>query len=344
MLRTKQNLRYLFLVALLGTAAILSLYQDTIINKLFPPEVAQTEVNEIDEDRFVPVGTLHFTASQAGKTALASYTYDLATEAAAPQLEGFPMIHATPADDHTSVALIRDLDTTSTTSADYLKVGYLDYDTEEYFFFDLPALYDERDITPDASATAVAYSAAPELITSNEWVSLENWQVVLHIPEEDYTHTIDNAAHPQWLEGNTTVVYLKTDGVYAYNRLTDTETKLIGAYTDLSFYDDIDLSVTEDDGDSEGILVVTVPSLGVVDVVYIDDVETVTQIGRIETSDTFYTEPAVNPEATGFAVVTRFDSGAPPEITIYDLSVTAVQTISLPDFNIDRMSMDGWGV
>jgi hypothetical protein len=275
-------------------------------------------------------GVITLTATD-GANELVGYQYDIVADTVAPVIPGVPMVHAVVGQ-WLAAAVIQNDDTT--------RPAWINYETGEYGFVTSPDYALERDVAGNALENAIAYSATNN-DTSDTWYELDNWDVVINVPPTGYTKIIENAAHPQWLIADETLVYLKTDGIYHYDLTTDTETRLIDDYSNLSFYDDIAASFydTEEGGAT---LVLTMPSLGLVNTYYFTDETSLAAVARYQTDDALYTAPVVYQEGQLFAVVEL--NQTTPSVTVFSAgSGQPVVTKAIPDMDASsNVTLDGW--
>lgn len=175
--------------------------------------------------------------------------------------------------------------------------------------------------------------------TANAY-DINDYHILFDNPYSEQTITIEDAASPAWTMGGDVLVFLKKDGVYAYDLKRDVSGLLSNQYTDLGSADHIAVSA------SSTYAILTIPSLNTIAVFEpltseSGDIIGINETGVIQTKDITYTSPVISPDNRFYAVVAAKETGSVIEIRHY-LSRDVIATIVPEGTNPEYLSISAW--
>lgn len=183
---------------------------------------------------------------------------------------------------------------------------------------------------------------------NQEKISTLNWKVVITDEKGVLKEEIADAANPVWMPNSDVLLYLRSDGIYAYDVKVGSEVRIItfleGENTDPYSTIAIMFEVSPDGKR----LVVTTPGKGNISVYEVSSTMDVKELYNQQNDSVTYSWPIVSPDGKAFAVLTRdvTDQGtANPRIEFYtvdDPSFDLINSQSLGEYLSDRVYLDDW--
>ena len=306
---------------------------------------------ELAEYRSQIAGQLYFSAQKIDPESgdlgqYSTYSYDLAADNELNTVAQDLFYTEFAPIDQSNGVFLSDLEADET-SPDFTHPTRLDYDTETFYFLEVPPMYFEQDLTVSPNGEYLAYSGIPyksdDVPTDSP--QLENWEVVIYNFATEENVTIPEAARPQWLNGGKDLVYLKTDGVYRYNLATKEEVKLLSEYNNLLIYNGLTVS-----SDSTR-LILTIPDFYLIDIYEMSDSGDLSIYDRFSMSGSLFFDPIFSPDGKFYAVSSVGTGAINTETqTLEDINVeirspqnqSVIQTFEPSGFDFTSFKLGVW--
>jgi hypothetical protein len=186
--------------------------------------------------------------------------------------------------------------------ADEFHPGLVNYQTNELAPLATPPLFSETNLVAAPAATEnrrwVAYSART-IPLDESFTDIDTWQIVLYDTATNDVRVIEGATNPVWLNGESDVLYLTTDGIYRYNLAANAAEPIDTNWNNLDTTAELAVA------DNSSAAIVTVPALNTIAVYrFSDPVNAVAELeGMIATPGVEYTNPTFSPGDTHYAVI-----------------------------------------
>jgi len=188
--------------------------------------------------------------------------------------------------------------------ADRITLFRIDYENDEVALIHEPGLWNESHPVSSGASGWVAYAGQEtnfQPSDGQQFIDLDNWQIILVQPETGDIRTISGAAQPVWMNDGADLLYLKHDGVYRYNLAADASELVIDDFANIA--NDTQLAIN----DSSTYVLLTVPQpdfsfIMVYDVVDQANVE-LRRIGAIAQEGVRYVDPVFAPGGNQYAVL-----------------------------------------
>ena len=219
-------------------------------------------------------------------------------------------------------------------------------DTLEVVTRGVPEQYGTMSWSPNLRMLAL--SIARENLDGQAKVSTLNWKVLLTNESGEVQLEIPDAANPVWMPNSNLLLYLQSDGIYAYDTLIGAEQRV------LSFLDESEqpfsavVSIMFEVSPDGRKLVLTTPGTGNISVYEVSATMDVTKLYSRENQSVNYSWPVVSPDGMSYAVIARdiVDGAfANPRIEFYPISDEKQGVIGaypLNGFNPSRVYLDDW--
>jgi hypothetical protein len=292
-------------------------------------------LSDTPDETFVN-GTLFYTANVAtsagAKTHLFAKNFDLDTMGAYFSHQTFSFAAGDSASD---IAIVY---TEDNDDPDGLRPAWYSQTSSLNALLPHAAGYNENNLVSSSDGTIYAYMYQTSNNPSSE---ITDWNIAIHDSVASTTKIINGASRPNFTGNGPTLVYLKADGVYEYNLMSETETQLNTAYGNLTTADDVAVSV------NRTVLVLTLPAISTISVQTFDATYS-REVGRIVTPDILYRTPVLSPDGNQYAVVAESDVETiefrvvdqyVPFFTFSDFSSNEVNTVRLHGW-ISEASVD----
>lgn len=178
-------------------------------------------------------------------------------------------------------------------------------------------------------------------ITEDKY-AIENYSLFFDNPYIAQTITIEAAVSPAWTMAGDLLLFLKRDGIYAYDMQTDTTLLLSDTYSDFGPSDRLSVSA------SSTFAVLTVPSLSSIIVFEPRTTETgaivgMDETGLIQSNDVMYSTPVISPDGRFYAVVVTPQNGKEKYVEIrHYLSRDVISQFTPAGINPDYLALSAW--
>lgn len=188
-----------------------------------------------------PTGRIVFTQDEIktdnAPPASAVHSYDVAAKLVSKISNQNAMAYISVSDNLAVIAKRGESDTKYT-------LGLLDTDTNAMTSSTSIVATDIRDIAVSTDKNMLAYSYATLASTTDAFESIDNWNTVVQTSLQSSTTDIilTGAVEPEWILNDTAIIFMKTDGLYRLELSTGAITLVADMYTDLTIYDDMDIS------------------------------------------------------------------------------------------------------
>lgn len=182
---------------------------------------------------------------------------------------------------------------------------------------------------------------------SAEIVSASNWKVVITDDTGTVVEEILGATNPTWMPNSVVLLLLRSDGVYAYDTDSGAELRIINisnenqsAIAEIGTMFDV-----SPDGSR---LILTTPGYGTISVYEVSATMDIKKLYSHNNNYVTYSWPVVSPDGKAFAVLTRDikEQGVSnSRIELYsteDPNFTMITSLSLDDYNPERVYLDDW--
>lgn len=194
----------------------------------------------------------------------------------------------------------------------------------------------------------LARSVVVENLVGLAMVSTLNWKVLLTDESGKVQLEIPDAANPVWMPNSNLLLYLRSDGIYAYDTSIGAEQRVI------TFLDEDEqpfsavvgiMFEVSPDGHK---LVLTSSGTGNISVYEVSATMDVTKLYSRENKSVNYSWPVVAPDGMSYAVITRDVTDgtlANPRIEFYPISdekQAMITTYPLNEFNPSQIYLDDW--
>lgn len=194
----------------------------------------------------------------------------------------------------------------------------------------------------------LARSVVGEKLSGPEKVSTLNWKVLLTNESGEVQLEIPDAANPVWMPNSNLLLYLRSDGIYAYDTSIGAEQRIIN-FSDqngqpFSAIVGIMFEVSPDGHK----LVLTSAGLGNISVYDVSATMDVTKLYARENKSVNYSWPVIAPDGMSYAVIARDivdGTLTNPRIEFYpigDERQAMIATHSLNEFNPSYIYLDDW--
>lgn len=189
-----------------------------------------------------------------------------------------------------------------------------------------------------------AFVFRSESVAEQNLYDINNYHILLTNPYSKQTEVLEQAASPTWLAEGKLLMFIKSDGVYLYDLLTE-ETKLIyDEYTDLSVLNHIAAA------EKGKYVVMTIPSLKNIVVLNIIEsdigvIESLEENYEVKNDVVTYKNPVVSPDGRFFAVVASNDTstGRAHSIEIRHYSGNKVIKEIVPEgVDLESLNLSAW--
>lgn len=214
-------------------------------------------------------------------------------------------------------------------------------------FKSMTGLY-EQNIAWSQTANRLAYSRlAVPFVSYTDLVSLKNWEIAVGNPDTDeVVKVLAESSQPKWSPDGSKLLFLKSDGVYVYDFLSDTITQV------LPITEGQMLSTSMIDVSPDGkYLVLTIGRKGMIIMNEISSWEPFSykELGRIHVDKTEYYWPQFSPDSS-YYVVQAIDSAKEGEVERNNprfeirstLGRTILRTFPVPQFDFNAFFTDTW--
>lgn len=188
------------------------------------------------------------------------------------------------------------------TDATKYQLGFLHQNNDTVTPLDEVTAFGLNDLSVSNNNTMYAYSFQTIEATSTEVDSVNNWSIAIHTNFSGDAIVITEAIHPQWVDNSTAVIFMKTDGLYRIDLLTN-EIKEVAGLDDRTFTVFDGLAVSKDstkvlltNAKGNQIEVLSLSGGGSVEV-------TVQSIGQITSPAVNYSNPLFSPDSQYYSVV-----------------------------------------
>jgi hypothetical protein len=207
----------------------------------------------------------------------------------------------------------------------------------------------ERAIAWSKESELVAYSRLKiERVTDVDLLALDNWETVVFHPETNrLVAVIGGALYPKWSPDGKKIMFMKTEGLYAYDLETQKETEVAGLPEG-----GVSIATSMMDVSEDGkYLIWTSAKSGMIAISEIVSWETMElkEIGRMQVPDTEFYWPVFSPDGTYYAVQ-AIDKLVGEDFVRKNARIevrptnsrTVVYTHSLENFFFDGLFTDDW--
>lgn len=304
-------------------------------------------------------GMLFFSAKHADAQSNQLYIYslDLSDENAEPvQFEmglfSGRMIEFTDPNDPSDYYLNAFTQESSVDDPDGYGIHYHDSASGETVYVEGVAGLSERVLEWSETAGLLAFNSINESANDplTDRLRVINWQVQVVDPQSPENPRIIEGAHnPKWSPDGSTLLYMRENGLYAFNIASSSETHVMGVPDGSQI-----IATTRFDVSSDGkYLVWTTAKAGLITMFEIDSWEPVvlTELGRIQLEGTEFYWPQFSPDGNYYAVQT-IDSLQDPTLgrtnARFEVRPTlgreVVRSYTIGGFDFNSFFTDDWTV
>ncbi|OGG41481.1 hypothetical protein A2837_03160 [Candidatus Kaiserbacteria bacterium RIFCSPHIGHO2_01_FULL_46_22] len=197
------------------------------------------------------------------------------------------------------------------------------------------------------SSKMLARSVVGETVSGTERAITSNWKTLISNEAGEVQSEIPDAAHPTWMPNSDVLLYLRSDGIYAYDMDVGAELRLISFLERGEVFTSVIGIMFEVSPDGRR-LVVTTPGRGNVSVYEVTATMDVTKLYSRDNDSVSYSWPVVSPDGMSYAVIARDivnEALANPRIEFYAMDndrQEVIATQSLADFDPTLVYLDDW--
>jgi|GEM_PF-6080823 len=187
-----------------------------------------------------------------------------------------------------------------------------------------------------------------ENVPEAEKTSTENWQVVLTDEGGEVKLEIPDAANPVWMPNSNVLLFLRSDGIYAYDMSVEREVRIISFLGQNKQPFSSVIGIMFEVSPDGRRLILTTPGTGNISVYEVSPTLDVTKLYSHENQSVNYSWPVVSPDGMSYAVIARDIADGKlinPRIEFYtmdDASFTMISSHSLNEYDPSQVYLDDW--
>lgn len=261
------------------------------------PEFTSTGLDEIVTETSTPVGSIFYSAVRVVEgnqpAEIYTYKYDVVNKISALTTNN-PTLSALPLSSETSLILEKGKDKNT------YNLSLHNLTTNKIEPLKIVTAEAVRDLAVSTNGLMYAYSFLPDGATSTNSDSMDDWSLVIGTDMMGSEITIPAASEPKWVDNNTAVLYMKTDGLYQINLATNVIERVMYLPT-LYMFDDFAINT-----DSTTVVLVrqAISEINVLSVTKNDNGElAVTKTGKITGDKISYSNPIFTPAGDYYGVM-----------------------------------------
>jgi hypothetical protein len=310
-----KTLLVVLMVVLLGAGTVtgyVMMRKNMQVQQQVPVASEFTATGLAGKSEGMPSGTILYRTFKASNTTTTPYlgAYSIATDGLGTYTET-PFLAAFPVNLTTTLVLQKKAE-----DATRYQFGFLGKDTTVVTPIHDVTAYQVSDVTMADTNAMYAYSFQTNEVTATDVDAISNWSIAIHTSFSGDFVTVAEAIHPQWVDNNSAVIFMKADGVYKIDIATN-EMKKVAGLDDQTFTAFDGLAVS---GDATK-LIITKAKENKIEVMSLDKNASgelsVSSVGIITSKSVNYSNPLFSPDSQYYSVVaTRI-----PDMAIKDGAV-----------------------
>lgn len=194
----------------------------------------------------------------------------------------------------------------------------------------------------------LARAVVTEDLSPSEKVSTLNWKVVITNEAGEVQTEISDAANPVWMPGSTVLLFVRSDGIYAYDVESEAELRIISLSDNTQQLTSASIGTMFEVSPDGSRLVLTTPGLGNISLYEVSATMDVKKLYSHNNKSVNYSWPIVSPDGKTFVVLTKdiTDQGlGNPRIEFYamdDSNFKSITSYPLNDYDPGLIYLDDW--